>query len=209
MWGTRKWAGAAAAAGVLMAAGCGAGEGPAEGPGSVGAPVDGRVKAESPAPGYERYSVDPTAPTPEAPEVCPESGVSLTAGEPDAAMGLRGLTVYAVNCGKSPRTVEGYPLTRVLDEDHNRLEVTVHQGSSVTTGIADPAPTRIALRPGERALTVLVWRNTVTDSTVVATTGAYLEMTPVKGAPPQLVPMMVDLGNTGKLDVTAWRRPVG
>ncbi|MFF7197998.1 DUF4232 domain-containing protein [Streptomyces sp. NPDC008079] len=138
---------------------------------------------------------------------CPEGGLAVTGEEPDAAMGLRAMAVYVTNCGKSPRTVEGYPRTYVLDKARERLKVTVHQGLSITTGIDDPAPTHIELRPGQRALTVLVWRNTVTDITVAASTGEYLEITPVKDAPPQRVTMMVDLGTTGKLDVTAWRRP--
>lgn len=122
-------------------------------------------------------------------------------------MGLRAMTVYVTNCEKQPQALSGYPVTHVLDADHNRLKVTVHQGVSVTTGLDDPPPTTLTLKPGQRAMTTMAWRNTVTDSTVVATTGAYLEVTPVKGRPPQAVPVMIDLGNTGTLDVTAWRRP--
>jgi hypothetical protein len=138
---------------------------------------------------------------------CPEAGLRVQAEEPDAAMGLRAMTVYVTNCGKTSQTVSGYPAAHVLDEDHNRVKVTIHQGMSVTTAVDDPAPDRITLKPGERALTVLAWRNTVTDSTVVATTGAYLEVTLVAGGKPEVTPVMIDLGNTGKLDVTAWRRP--
>jgi hypothetical protein len=192
----RKYAGAGLAAGaVLVVAGCGTQKAPAPaGPAS-----------------YEARAVVPTGAAPVTPTVppCPASGLRVTGREPDAAMGLRAMAVTVTNCGTRPRTVNGYPETYVLDGDMNRLKVTVHQGSSITTGIADPAPAAITLRPGQRAETVLVWRNTVTDSTVVATTGRYLRMTPAEGAVPQLVPMLVDLGNTGKLDVTAWRRPAG
>ncbi|MEW2519640.1 DUF4232 domain-containing protein [Actinacidiphila alni] len=192
---------AAVAAGVLALAGCGAAATPGQSASKEPEPY--RVKADTlpTYPGGIR-----TVPGPSPTGTCPESGLTVTAGEPDAAMGLRAAALYVTNCGTSPHKVSGYPLTHVLDEDLNRVEVTVHQGSSITTGIDDPAPTTVELAPGQRATATLVWRNTVTDATVVATTGAFVEITPVKGAPPQLAPMMIDLGNTGKLDVTAWRR---
>ncbi|WP_328915690.1 MULTISPECIES: DUF4232 domain-containing protein [unclassified Streptomyces] len=197
--------------GVALAAtaGCGtATEG--AGPGAVGPVPDVRVKAD-PLPsdlrGLERYGDLPsTAPTaPATAPVCPAAGLWLTADEPDAAMGLRAMSVHLTNCGTKSRTVSGYPALRVLDGDGGTLPVTVHRGISVTTGIDDPAPTRLTLAPGQGALAVLAWRNTVTDSTVVATNGAAIEVVPAPGAAAQSVPVLVDLGNTGTLDVTAWR----
>jgi Protein of unknown function (DUF4232) len=146
------------------------------------------------------------APTADRPPVCPGSGVRASADVPDAAMGLRAVAVHAVNCGTRPRTLSGYPGVRVLDEARTPLAVAVHRGSSSTTGIADPAPTRLVLAPGDTAVAVLVWRNTVTDATVPAATGAFLTVTTTADATPQQVPLEVDLGNTGKLDVTAWHR---
>lgn len=197
--------------GVALAAtaGCGtATEG--AGPGAVGPVPDFRVKAD-PLPtdlrGPERYgAVDPTATAPAAPPECPAAGLWLTADEPDAAMGLRAMSVHLTNCGTKSLTVSGYPALRVLDGDGGTLPVKVHRGISVTTGIDDPAPTRLTLAPGRGALAVLAWRNTVTDSTVVATNGAAIEVVPAPGAAAQSVPVLVDLGNTGTLDVTAWRR---
>ncbi|WP_433891974.1 DUF4232 domain-containing protein [Streptomyces sp. CA-111067] len=138
---------------------------------------------------------------------CPNSGYRLT-GVGDAAAGLRVVTVYLTNCGSKSLTLEGYPSVRLQDEDHNRIaKVAVHHGVDVTTAVDDPAPRKITVAPGSRALTTLVWRNLVTDGTVEATTGTYVEMSPAAGRPPQLVQETVDLGTTGKLDVTAWRLP--
>jgi len=131
----------------------------------------------------------------------------VTVGNVDAALGLRAVTVSVVNCGNEARTVVGYPGVRVLGADGEPYDVTVHLGASVTTAIDDPAPSRITLEPGARAESVLAWRNTVTSVTEPAVRGTALEVTPTKGAGPQSVAVVVDLGNTGKLDVTAWRRP--
>jgi Protein of unknown function (DUF4232) len=158
-----------------------------------------------PTNGFHRYG-GPTTSPPAAPTApCPASGLRATAAEPDAASGLRALEVSVVNCGATSRTVSGYPTVRVLAAGGTALPVTVHRGASVTTAIDDPAPTTLTLRPGQTALTVLAWRNTVTDSTVDAETGAALAVT--VGGHPQVLPVTVDLGNTGRLDVTAWRRP--
>jgi hypothetical protein len=49
----------------------------------------------------------------------------------------------------------------------------------------------------------------VTDTTVTATNGTYLEVAPEAGECPQIVTpeSSIDLGNTGKLGVSAWTRP--
>ncbi|MBB2909212.1 hypothetical protein FHS43_000458 [Streptosporangium becharense] len=36
-------------------------------------------------------------------------------------------------------------------------------------------------------------------------TGSYLEIAPATGERPQIVPAHIDIGNTGKLGVTAWK----
>ncbi len=51
-----------------------------------------------------------------------------------------------------------------------------------------------------------MWRNTVTAGDAV--TGAYLIVVATAGGSAQEVPLMVDLGTTGTVDVSAWRPAV-
>ncbi|WP_424186152.1 DUF4232 domain-containing protein [Actinokineospora sp. G85] len=139
---------------------------------------------------------------------CPEPGVAITAGEVDSALGLRALGIVLTNCGTRDHTVHGYPAVRVLDADRQPLEVIVGNGSPPVSSpdSYDAPPQPVTLRPGERATARLLWRNTVTDSTVNATVGEYLEIAPAAGQPTQTVtpPGGIDLGNTGRLAVNAW-----
>jgi hypothetical protein len=114
------------------------------------------------------------------------------------------MAILMVNCGTRPYQVNGYPVVRVLDADRKPLVVTVNKG---TSAIEAPGPTPITLTPGETATAVLLWRNTVTDAQTDAVEGSYVEITPANGEHPQTVPEHIDLGNTGKVDITAWRRP--
>jgi len=135
-------------------------------------------------------------------------------------MGLRTLTLELVNCGSTPLTVNGYPAVRLFDEEDTPIEVVVGEGSAgITTAPEfDDPPQEVTLRPGEKASSGLLWRNLVTDATVNATTATRLEAAPAQGQPWQEVPLVVpnevtgtstvtiDLGNTGKLGVQAWRK---
>ncbi|GLW96733.1 DUF4232 domain-containing protein [Microtetraspora sp. NBRC 16547] len=161
-----------------------------------------RSKGPPPKPDPTLSSTAQTAPP------CPESGVVITTGEVDAAMGLRALSIEMVNCGDHRYRVKGFPSIRVLDPDRRPLDVKVGNGTSSIALIDgyDTKPMSVTLKPGEKAVAGLVWRNTMTDPTVTATIGSYLEIAPVDGEPPQTVPQYVDLGNTGKLGVTAWAR---
>ncbi|MEU8142865.1 DUF4232 domain-containing protein [Nonomuraea sp. NPDC048901] len=58
----------------------------------------------------------PTSWSPPPTPSCPGSGTSLTAEEPNAAMGLRVQTVTLTNCGNKIRSVYGYPRVRLLDK---------------------------------------------------------------------------------------------
>jgi hypothetical protein len=149
---------------------------------------------------------DPTATGTAA--ACPEPGVLIREGGSDAAMGLRVLSIELVNCGASPYAVNGYPTIRVFDADHKLLDVDVERGTTGISGAGDlnAGPTPLTLGPGQEAVATLAWRNTVTDSTVVATNGAYLEIAPADGQHPQVVTPKypIDLGNTGRLGTTAW-----
>lgn len=137
---------------------------------------------------------------------CPASGFAIRAEPPEAAMGLRAMTIVLVNCGTRAYSVNGYPAIRVLDADRQPLAVTVHHGPSITT-FDDPGPSPITLAPGDSVSAALFWRNSVTRADVPAAEGRFVEISPAAGEPPQTVPELIDLGTSGRLDVTAWRRP--
>lgn len=147
------------------------------------------------------------APTSAAPS-CPEPGVAITAGEVDGAMGLRALGIILTNCGTRDYTANGFPAIRVLDGNRQPLDVTVGNGSAPVSSpdSYDVPPQPVTVRPGEQVTARVLWRNTVTDSTVKATDGEYLEITPAAGEPAQLVAPRgkIDLGNTGRLAVNPW-----
>jgi len=202
---------------LVLVGGCGTATGA---PGAAGPRVSGySVHTDTLPPDARAETLPATPRTPYgrisvAPEVtaitegpCPKGGLRIMPSEVDGAMGLRADSLTVTNCGAKSLTVSGYPQVRVLDEDGKAYAVTVHQGLSITGdgGIEDPAPTTFTLKPGAQALSTLVWRNLVTRSDVEAVTGDTLEVAPGKGALPQSVPLKVDLGNTGKLDVLAWQ----
>jgi Protein of unknown function (DUF4232) len=149
------------------------------------------------------------APSPSASAECPEPGVLIQLAGGDAAMGLRELTLSMTNCGEQAYQVNGYPDVRVLDDQGQPLDVRIERGTSTIT--ADPsltaAPQPVTLPPGGTATAVVVWRNLVTDPSVVATTGASLRIAPATGAPAQTVTPRggIDLGNTGRLAVSPWK----
>lgn len=158
---------------------------------------------------------------PAPPDVkCSADGVAISAVGTDAAMGLRTLSLELVNCGTSPYTVRGYPSVRLIGEDLEPIDVNIAPGANgvATVPEFDAEPQEITLQPGEKAISGLLWRNLVTDSTVDATTAFYLDAAVREGQPWQQVPLIVadeingtrtvdlDLGNTGKLGVQAWTK---
>lgn len=176
---------------------------------AVSAAACGTERAAAPAPvaTSESEAATPRAtPTP----VCPASGVLITPGQVEAAMGLRVLHLEMVNCGTRSFTVEGYPELRVLDAGHRVLDVHIGRGSSGISRIEqfDRPPRRVRLTPGDRARAFLTWRNTVTLSTEPAVHGAHLRIAPAAGAPAQTVTPDggVDLGTTGRLGMSPWIR---
>ena len=123
-------------------------------------------------------------------------------------MGLRVVPIHLANCGSAPLTVTGYPALRVLDEDRQPVDVKVDNGAdsvALVPNLQHP-PTTITLSPGQQAEATVLWKNTVTDSTVVATSGAYFDIAPASGQPWQTRKPdgPIDLGNTGKLGVSPW-----
>ncbi|WFF01757.1 DUF4232 domain-containing protein [Micromonospora sp. WMMD964] len=162
---------------------------------------------------------DPTGPPPTAPSgtpsaggvplaECPESGVQIRSTGSDAAMGLRALGLELVNCGGRPYQLNGYPILHVFDEQREPIMLRVVNGAKeITSGFDQPARP-VTLAAGERATAVVLWRNLVTDSTVVATNGEYLTVAPAAGRPAVEVDPdgPVDLGNTGRIGVSAWKK---
>ncbi|CAL9461539.1 DUF4232 domain-containing protein [Streptomyces sp. enrichment culture] len=140
-----------------------------------------------------------------APAACPASGVRVTLGDTEAALGQRALSVFLDNCGGRPFEVSGYPDVAVLDAEREELDVTVRLGTHAVDGGTERAV--FTLRPGQRARAGVLWRNTVTRTDVVATSGAYLRVTPGRGAAAQTVAPHdgpLDLGNTDTVEVTPW-----
>ncbi|MGW4154343.1 DUF4232 domain-containing protein [Micromonospora chersina] len=170
------------------------------------------LAACAPTPAPDRAS-EPAPPTPAAstappPPACSPEGIRITGLGVDAAMGLRAMGLELVNCGDRPYVLEGYPAPSLRDADGDRLAVQVIPGARPITAGFDQPPTRVVLRPGERAAAALLWRNLVTDSTVVASNAAHLDVAPLPGRPAYPVELdgPIDLGNTGRLGVSAWKR---
>ncbi|MGI5524233.1 DUF4232 domain-containing protein [Micromonospora sp. CA-259024] len=139
---------------------------------------------------------------------CPASGVQIRSTGSDAAMGLRALGLELVNCGDRPYQLNGYPVPHVFDEQREPVMLRVVNGAKEITSGFDQPPRPVTLAPNERATAVLLWRNLVTDSTVVATNGEFLTVAPAAGQPAAEVDPdgPVDLGNTGRIGVSAWKK---
>ncbi|MEV4464189.1 DUF4232 domain-containing protein [Micromonospora echinofusca] len=161
-----------------------------------------------PAPSSVPRAGEPTPDSGSSPAGCPESGVRISSPGSSAAMGLRALGLELVNCGTEPYPLNGYPVLRLHDSDGNPIPVRVVEGAKEITSGFDAPPRPLTLRPGERAGAAVLWRNLVTDPTVVATTGERLEVAPAAGRPAQVVGLdgPIDLGNTGRIGVSAWKK---
>ncbi|MDG4794245.1 DUF4232 domain-containing protein [Micromonospora sp. WMMD1082] len=139
---------------------------------------------------------------------CPDSGVRISSPGVSAAMGLRAMGLELVNCGDRPYRLNGYPAPQLRDAGGNVIGVRViHGAKGITSGFDDP-PRPLLLAPGEAAGAALLWRNLVTDPTVVATNAEHLAVAPLPGQPVQEVAMEggIDLGNTDRLGVSAWQK---
>ncbi len=136
-----------------------------------------------------------------------ETGLAVSSGLVDAAMGLRVMTLYVTNCGTDPYTVDGHPALTLLDDQQQVLDVEVRHGSaSIATieGFDDP-PQPVTLAPEESAVASVAWRNTV-DETATPLVGAHLDVIPMPDEPAQRIQPRgdIDLGTTGRLGVSAW-----
>ncbi|MEV0281131.1 DUF4232 domain-containing protein [Streptomyces sp. NPDC050610] len=138
---------------------------------------------------------------------CPSSGVRVYADDGDAAMGLRAVSIHLENCGDRVSRLNGYPRLQLLDAAHKPVDGVrvLHGGASISTGTgADGAPQPLALKPGERAYAVLVWRNTVEGG--VPVNAPYVRVRAKPGADPVMVTPELDLGTTGKLGIGPWKK---
>ncbi|MYS22217.1 Protein of unknown function [Streptomyces sp. DvalAA-14] len=180
-----------------------------------GKTVSGTVRAGALPPGTPRVTQAkvlevtkvPAGEAPAAPGMCPASGIRVSADRGDAAMGLRVVGLHLDNCGTHAYSIEGYPLLALLDDqDRPVAGVTILHGSGgITTGLGPDEPPRpVSLAPGESATANLVWRNTVESGTPVNVT--YVRVRANAGAAPVTVTPHLDLGTTGKLGVTPWKK---
>ncbi|MGX1502919.1 UNVERIFIED_CONTAM: hypothetical protein RKD43_001544 [Streptomyces graminofaciens] len=192
---------AVTAAGVL--AGCGGQSAGASGD------RDFRVKADRLDPSaFPTYGAPAPAVTPSVaptPATCPRSGVVVSTGVVDTAMGRRATVVELKNCGARPYDVNGYPRIGALDENREALDLTITHDHPYTDAGRDQGPRPLTLAPGQSVKSVLNWNNRVTSFDPV-TEGAYLVVTPRDGETPQTLPFRLDIGTSGELDVTAWAR---
>ncbi|MFI6978897.1 DUF4232 domain-containing protein [Embleya sp. NPDC050154] len=123
-------------------------------------------------------------------------------------MGLRAMGLTMVNCGDTTRTVTGYPAIRVLAADDTELDVAIEPGAAsiatIDTLRAEPRP--VTLRPGERAISGVAWRNTVTSAAGADPSGHRLDVAPLPGQARQRLPIPggIDLGDTRRLGVGPW-----
>jgi hypothetical protein len=168
---------------------------------------DGDSAPLPPRPAAPSASPSPTA------DRCPPPGVRFEADpEGEAAMGLRILGFQMINCGRDAYRVKGYPVMRALDEKRRPLDVQVLLGvDKITTGAPNAIgpPQQVVLQPGERATTVVAWRNTYDDVRQPPVEVAYLEIAPAAGEPAQLVAASdpLNLGSTGRLGISPWLAP--
>ncbi|WP_037671975.1 DUF4232 domain-containing protein [Streptomyces griseus] len=148
----------------------------------------------------------PADEAPAAPGACPSSGIRVTADQGDAAMGLRVVGLWVENCGTGAYKIEGYPELTLLDEAHRQVDgVKILHGSGgiSSSDDMDRPPQPLTLKPGERARSVIQWRNTTQFGTPV--NAPYVRVVAKPGATPVTVTPHLDLGTTGKLGVGPWQ----
>ncbi|MGH4029170.1 DUF4232 domain-containing protein [Actinomycetota bacterium Odt1-20B] len=137
-----------------------------------------------------------------------QSAVLVEPGPVDAAMGLRAMTVTLTNCTTKPYRLNGYPTLKVLGDKREPFHVQVLQGTEPITRLDDPGPHPVTLKRGETATTAVVWRNTYDNTAQPPLKGTYLKVVPTPGGVARLLAVDggIDLGSTGKIGSTAWKK---
>ncbi|MGW6511384.1 DUF4232 domain-containing protein [Streptomyces niveus] len=186
---------------LLTAAGCSDLKGEIEAEKGGGAAPSRPVSPDSLSPSYQQYGSPspPPSPSPSAETRaigCPPSGLDAVIGGENAAMGLRVITVKLWNCGDKPYRVKGYPGIELLDEGREPIDVSITHGKD--------RPRQLTLAPNATARTDLEWNNRVTSLDGAPAPGAHILVTPAPGEEPISLPLGVDLGSEGTLDMTAW-----
>ncbi|MFG2760858.1 DUF4232 domain-containing protein [Streptomyces wuyuanensis] len=177
------------------------------GPRAPGPPVSG-PPGTRPSTGGQGSSRGAPAEPPALAEHCPATGLRVSSGMVDAAMGLRAMPVTVTNCGTRDRRLNGYPDVLVRDVENRPMDVTVLKGPGPITQLEDPGPHPVPLRPGESARSVFVWRYSAVDPADVRSSGVYVEIGPRAGDARQTVVPEggLDIGETGLLGTTAWQK---
>ncbi|QXE37470.1 DUF4232 domain-containing protein [Streptomyces sp. GMY02] len=121
----------------------------------------------------------------------------------NASLGERVVEITLTNCGNKPYRVHGYPEIGALDGAREPLALKVVHGGAYTDASRVRAPGELTLAPGESALSVLHWDSRITG-TVTPPEGTHVVVAATKGAERSTLPMPLDVGTSGELDVTAW-----
>ncbi|ARX87506.1 DUF4232 domain-containing protein [Streptomyces alboflavus] len=156
-----------------------------------------------------QYGAPPPEPRQASRDCSGKRGALVEPGPVDAAMGLRAMRLTLTHCGTGTYRLDGYPGLRALGDDGAPLDVRTLRGTErITTGVPDPGPHPVALRRGESATAVVVWRNTHTDLANPAVHAPRLRVVPAPGAPARTVTPDggIDLGSTGRIGTAAWKK---
>jgi hypothetical protein len=152
----------------------------------------------------------PTSASPSLTPACPLDGFSVTSGGTDGALGLRAMAVELVNCGERTITLNGYPGLRLAGSDGKALTFALKQGVRAVAMIDewDTPPGKVVVAPGQAATALLVWRGTTEDTPEGPQTATVLRVSAKDGLTyrPVEIANPIDLGTTGKLAVSSWRR---
>lgn len=136
---------------------------------------------------------------------CPPSGLDVVVGGEDAAMGHRVITLTLWNCGDKPHRVKGHPGVELLDAGREPIDVKIsHRSDHTYTGRRDDRARQLTLAPNDTANAVLHWNNRVTSLDGAPAPGAHILVTPAPGEEPISLPLGVDIGSDGTLEVTSW-----